>query len=261
MKRKRLVMTSLQKIQGTRAEGKTMRRKRLLITAAGALFAVAIAGGVAWASIPGNGGVIQGCYDSGGNVKVVPALPCPRGYTAFAWNQQGLKGADGASGKDGANGTNGVDGDDGVSVTTASELAGPNCAGGGVQLTAANGVNYVCNGGDGHAGVDGRDGTNGLAGPPGPAGVSGVEYVVAHGVATQGGMFGRFPLEARCSAGKNVLGGGFGSPSLFRAISNRLAVFSSEPSADHGGWYIFVTNLVDLPADEPFDVWAICASA
>jgi Collagen triple helix repeat (20 copies) len=219
MKRKRLIMTSLRKIRSTRAEGKTMRRKRLLITAAGALFAVAIAGGVAWASIPGDGGVIQGCYDSGGNVKVVPALPCPRGYTAFAWNQQGLKGADGASGKDGANGTNGIDG------------------------------------------VDGRDGTNGLAGPPGTAGVSGIEYVVAHGVATQGGMFGRFPLEARCSAGKKVLGGGFGSPNLFRALSNRLAVFSSEPSTDHGGWYIFVTNLVDLPADEPFDVWAICASA
>ena len=35
----------------------------------------------------GGGGVIQGCYDSGGNVKVVAALPCPKGYTALQWNQ------------------------------------------------------------------------------------------------------------------------------------------------------------------------------
>ena len=31
----------------------------------------------------GDSGVIQACYDDGGNVKVVSALPCPRGYTAL----------------------------------------------------------------------------------------------------------------------------------------------------------------------------------
>lgn len=45
-------------------------------------------------TIPGANGVIQGCYDSGGNVKVVAALPCPKGYTAFSFYSQ--SGADSA---------------------------------------------------------------------------------------------------------------------------------------------------------------------
>jgi hypothetical protein len=60
----------------------------------GGAVAIMLAGGVAWAAI-GDGGVIQGCYDSGGNVKVVAALPCPRGYTPFQWNQQGPPGIPG----------------------------------------------------------------------------------------------------------------------------------------------------------------------
>jgi hypothetical protein len=32
----------------------------------GSAMAIALAGGVAWAAIPGDGGVIQGCYDGGG---------------------------------------------------------------------------------------------------------------------------------------------------------------------------------------------------
>jgi hypothetical protein len=31
----------------------------------------------------GDSGVIQACYNNGGNVKVVSALPCPRGYRAL----------------------------------------------------------------------------------------------------------------------------------------------------------------------------------
>jgi hypothetical protein len=56
-----------------------------------------LAGGLAWGAI-GDGGVIQGCYDSGGNVKVVSALPCPKGYTPFRWNQEGPQGPPGPSG-------------------------------------------------------------------------------------------------------------------------------------------------------------------
>jgi hypothetical protein len=74
------------------------------------------------------------------------------------WNQQGLAGTDGKDGKDGLNGTNGTDGRDGVSVTTAPEPAGPNCANGGSKLTSASGAAYVCNGEDGS---DGKDGSNG----------------------------------------------------------------------------------------------------
>ena len=61
-------------------------------------------------------------------------------------------------GKDGLNGTDGEDGQDGVSITTAPEPAGPNCANGGSKLTSASGASYVCNGEDGS---DGKDGSNG----------------------------------------------------------------------------------------------------
>jgi hypothetical protein len=76
-----------------------MRKRDLTTALVGAAIAMLLAGGVAWAAIPGGGGVIQGCYDSGGNLKVVVALPCPRGYTSLSWNQQGPAGT---SGEDGA---------------------------------------------------------------------------------------------------------------------------------------------------------------
>jgi hypothetical protein len=78
-----------------------MRRRDALAAAVGVTAATALAGGIAWAAIPGDGGVIQGCYDSGGNVKVVAALPCPKGYTPLAWSQQGPKGDKGEQGDPG----------------------------------------------------------------------------------------------------------------------------------------------------------------
>jgi hypothetical protein len=82
--------------------------------------AVVAAAGVAYASggIPGADGTIQGCYDSGGNLKVVSALPCPKGYTPLQWNQQGQPGKDGTNGSDGTNGTDGVSGYEIVTNTT-----------------------------------------------------------------------------------------------------------------------------------------------
>jgi hypothetical protein len=66
-----------------------VRRSTRVLAVAVAL--VGVAAGVAYAtgSIPGANGVIQGCYDSGGNLKVVASLPCPKGYTALQWSQQG----------------------------------------------------------------------------------------------------------------------------------------------------------------------------
>ncbi len=146
-----------------------MRRRGLLAAAAGAIVAIALAGGIAWAAIP-ESGVIQSCYDTGGNLKVVSAFPCPKGYTPLAWNQQGNQGTQGpqgiqgSAGKDGFNGTNGQDGEDGVSVTSESEPVGAYCANGGSKFTAANGVTYACNG---------ATGPSGPSGPPGGGGGSG----------------------------------------------------------------------------------------
>jgi hypothetical protein len=74
-----------------------MKRRNLIAVAAGAVLVTVVAGGFAWATIPAGNGVIQGCYDGGGSVKVVEALPCPRGYTPFQWNQPGPPGPPGTA--------------------------------------------------------------------------------------------------------------------------------------------------------------------
>jgi hypothetical protein len=130
----------------------------MLAALAGATVVLVLAGGVAWAAIPGPDGVIQGCYDSGGNVKVVQALPCPRNYTPFSWNAQGVPGSQGIQGIQGPPGQNGTNGADGVSPVV-SELApgDPNCAAGGAAITDAAGTTaYACNGQNGEDGADGE---------------------------------------------------------------------------------------------------------
>jgi hypothetical protein len=168
-----------------------MNRKRLLVVAVGVLVAAAIVGGVAYATIPGPGNVYSACMLKGvGTVRLIDkSLPstnlmshCTDKEIEVSWNQAGQPGpagpvgpvgpagAKGDRGVPGTNGTDGAAGKDGVSVTTASEPAGANCADGGVQVTAANGVSYVCNG---KAGADGKDGTNGLNGADGRDGAPG----------------------------------------------------------------------------------------
>src|SRR5690242_8582077 len=90
-----------------------MTRGHLVAATLGAVLATVLAGGVAWAAI-GDGGVIQGCYDAGGNVKVVSALPCPKGFTQFSWNQQGIQGPQGIPGPKGDQGETGPQGPAGV---------------------------------------------------------------------------------------------------------------------------------------------------
>ena len=65
------------------------RRKLVFLSLAGALVDAAVAGGVVWAAIPDSNGVIQGCYDSGGNLKVVSALPCPKSYAPLPMGRGG----------------------------------------------------------------------------------------------------------------------------------------------------------------------------
>src|SRR5262245_35923631 len=125
-----------------------MSKRDLVAALAGGAIVMVFAGGVAWAAIPGPSGVIQGCYDSGGNVKVVEALPCPRNYTPFQWNQRGPQGEPGSPGAPGAPGANGANG---VSPSVTTLAAGnPNCPAGGAAITdAAGSTAYVCSGNDG----------------------------------------------------------------------------------------------------------------
>jgi len=79
--------------------------KRLLIVV-GVICAVLIAGGVAYASIPGPSGTINGCYKNatGMLIAIDSTASCPVGYTALNWSQTGPQGPAGT------NGTNGVSG-------------------------------------------------------------------------------------------------------------------------------------------------------
>jgi hypothetical protein len=75
-------------------------RKRHVHVAIGAAILLATAAGVAYATIPGPGGVIQGCYaKSNGGLRVIdsPTASCTAKETALAWNQQGAAGPTGPS--------------------------------------------------------------------------------------------------------------------------------------------------------------------
>lgn len=76
-------------------------KRLLVILAAIGLFLVG--GFVAYASIPGPTGVINGCYKTSDPGKGVLGVidstqSCPSGYTALNWNQTGPAGATGATG-------------------------------------------------------------------------------------------------------------------------------------------------------------------
>src|SRR5436190_3398084 len=86
-------------------------KKRLL--AASMLVFGGLAAVIGFAAIPGPNGVIQGCYDGGGNLKVVSALPCPKNWTPLQWSQQGIKGDTGEKGEPGAKGDTGAPGEKG----------------------------------------------------------------------------------------------------------------------------------------------------
>jgi len=120
--------------------------RRGLVAGVVAAAALALAGGVAYATIPDADGVIHGCYGkSGGSLRVIDngVTNCQKTETALNWN---VKGPTGPVGPQGAQGTPGVDGADG-----AQGPAGP----------------------QGPQGADGPQGPAGAQGPAGPAGPAG----------------------------------------------------------------------------------------
>src|SRR3989440_7190243 len=88
--------------QMTNQRRSTMRKRDLLSAATGSLAAFAVAGGIAWAAIPGAGGVINGCYQKNeGQLRVIdPGTDnCRPSEVAIVWNQQGVKGEKGDKGE------------------------------------------------------------------------------------------------------------------------------------------------------------------
>ena len=111
-------------------------RTRTRITLAGLALGAALAGGVAWATIPADSGLYTACkLKATGTIRLIDPVraeqlapqPLHDLETQITWNQKGLKGdpgtagvngANGAAGKDGAAGPKGADGADGTNGDT-----------------------------------------------------------------------------------------------------------------------------------------------
>ena len=148
-----------------------LRRKRLLVV--GALLAVGcVSVGIAYATIPNAGGVINGCYSkSGGALRVIDrsVTNCKQGETALPWNVEGATGPQGPVGPTGPQGAG---------------VAGP-------------------------AGATGPQGPIGPQGVRGPAGgVAGLEIVYVD-FTVPSGSSSTYTLRAGCPTGKVVIGGGY----------------------------------------------------
>jgi hypothetical protein len=105
-----------------------MQTRKILITAG--IAALMLGGGTAayaaTASIPGQGGVIAGCYvKSGGTLRVIDSsvTTCKKNETSLDWNQTGPAGPAGLAGPTGPAGATGSPGPTGL--TGATGPAGP----------------------------------------------------------------------------------------------------------------------------------------
>ena len=93
-------------------EEKMSRRASLLCGAVAGVIASMLVGGLAWAAIPGAGGVIQGCYkEQNGQLRLVEsATACNPSELPINWNQVGPTGPTGPSGPSGPSGPTGSSG-------------------------------------------------------------------------------------------------------------------------------------------------------
>ena len=87
-------------------------RLRTILIATGATLALVTGSTAAYAAIAGpvdGSGVIHGCYDGGGNLKVIDASAsgCPKGWTSLNWSQTGPQGPQGDTGPQGPPGLQG----------------------------------------------------------------------------------------------------------------------------------------------------------
>jgi hypothetical protein len=215
--------------------------KRTLTALAAGLVLLAVCGGVAYATIPGSGGVIHGCYAKyGGAVRVIDTGPCRPTEAPLNWNQTGPAGARGATGPAGADGAAGATGPQGLSGD-----AGP----------------------AGPKGPKGDAGPTGPQGPAGPAGVGGYQVVEQDdgsfsGVLTRIPGWGMGVFSIPCPAGKVATGGGFSS------IGNPLTVIEDAPwdsqwntnyaQQTGGGWHVILQN--DTSVDTGVRLYAICVT-
>jgi hypothetical protein len=199
-----------------------------LVLAAG----LAISGGIAYAAIPGAGGVINGCYHkNSGVLRVIDpeaGTTCTQAETPISWNHEGPKGETGAQGPRGETGPQGPQGE-----TGAIGPQGPQGDTGAAGAPGPQGPEGP-QGPQGVPGIQGERGPQGEVGPMGPAGLgglNGLETLFGVTATTTGSVI---TAVKHCSDGKIPIGGG-AVPSV-----NEVVLQSSWPLTGPGvggyGW-------------------------
>ena len=210
-------------------------RARTRIIMAGLALGAALAGGVAWATIPDGSGVYTACkLNVTGTIRLIdPSLPsssfhskCTNYETKITWNQQGPAGPMGATGPAGPVGPKGE--------TGAAGADGPQGPKGDAGAT----------------GPAGPQGPKGDQGPQGPAGGLNGWEVVTSAQVNVGGLFNSF-TDAVCSAGKRPLGGGV------KTITS-MPVTGSYPAPNGIAWRGEVFN--SSVTTGTYVVYAVCAT-
>ena len=205
------------------------------------LVVFAVAGGIAYGSIPDSSGVIHTCYtldaSSGDAFRVInaPSQHCKAGETALNWNQRGPTGPSGASGASGVRGASGASGASGVS---------------GIQ------------------GVSGASGPQGASGPSGPAGAGGTFNTHTNSELFSLNACDTAPCESHhllftpCGNGETIVSGGYTTdPNDEDPFGNggTVAAVKSYPVAN--GWAVdFQSPTEDGATNVNATVYAVCTS-
>ncbi len=145
---------------------------------------LAVAGGIAYATIPAGNHVYTACYQRiTGTMRLIdPSLPghdlrshCSFFEQEISWNQQGVQGQTGPTGATGATGPQGAAGEAGPGGPTGAEgPQGPTGAQGPQGPTGAEGP-------QGPTGAQGLQGPKGDTGAMGPAGQGAGEKIISGG--------------------------------------------------------------------------------
>jgi len=152
-------------------DSKCWWQRRLVAVLVGIVALLAV-GGVAFATIPGSGGVVSGCYSKkDGTLRVIDAstAQCKIGEATLNWNQTGPQGPMGDTGPAGPQGPQGDTG-----------LAGPQ-------------------------GPQGGNGPTGPQGPPGPS----MSFVHVIGDQIPVPQYETISIQVDCPDGMVIVGGGF----------------------------------------------------
>ncbi len=235
--------------------GRLGMRSGLLIVAA-----LALAGGIAYASIPSGAGVYTACkLNATGTIRLIdPSLPsssllshCIALESQITWDQngqpgpagapgpqgpQGPKGETGATGPAGPPGADGAPGKDGAigaqGPTGATGPAGPPGADGAPGKDGAIGP-------QGPKGDTGDTGPQGPAGATGPAGANGASgyQIVSSSITSLPNGGSVASASAFCPMGKKVVGGGWDTDA-----SKDVFVMTSTPNATGSAWLGSIQN-------------------